>query len=238
VNTDSRRRLVFSFNPRFQHNREGGFQSAFNTSLRFKPVSNVSVTFGPSYNLTRGIQQYVTTVEDATNTAFAGNRYVFSSLVQKTLSMDTRLAITFTPNSTLELYAQPFIATGAYSDFKEFDAPRQRRKSIYGIDRGTIAPTIDAAGLTTSYTVDPDGAGPAQAFSFDNPNFDARSLIGNVVYRWEYRPGSTLYVVWTQARSDRLSYIGNLDFARDRAALFATHPDNIFLVKVNYWLGR
>jgi hypothetical protein len=238
LSSDSRRRLVFNVNPRFQRNQEGGFQSAFNTSLRYKPVSNVSVSFGPSYNYTRGIQQYVTTVEDPTATAFAGNRYVFSSLVQKTLSMDTRLAVTFTPNSTLELYAQPFIATGSYSDFKEFDAPRQRRKSIYGLDRGTIAPTLDADGLTTSYTVDPDGAGPAQAFTFDNPNFDARSLIGNVVYRWEYRPGSTLYVVWTQARSDQLSYIGNLDFARDRAALFATHPDNIFLVKVNYWLGR
>ena len=96
---------------------------------------------------------------------------------------------------------------------------------------------IDADGLVTSYTVDPDAAGPAAPFTFDNPSFDTRSLIGNVVYRWEYRPGSTLYLVWTQSRSDQLSYVGNLDFARDRTALLATHPDNIFLVKVNYWLG-
>ena len=81
-------------------------------------------------------------------------------------------------------------------------------------------------------------AGPAAPFTFDNPSFDTRSLLGNVVYRWEYRPGSTLYLVWTQSRSNELSYIGNLDFARDRSALFSTHPDNIFLVKVNYWLGR
>ena len=133
-------RVVFNVNPRYQRNREGGFQSAVNTSMRWKPVSNVSLSLGPSYNFTRGIQQYVTTIEDATNTAFAGNRYVFSSLVQKTLSMDTRLAVTFTPNSSLELYAQPFIASGDYSDFKEFDAPRQLRKSVYGRDRGTISP--------------------------------------------------------------------------------------------------
>jgi hypothetical protein len=238
VSTDSRRPIVLNLNPRFQRNAEGGFQSAFNTSLRWKPVSNVSLTFGPSYNLTRGIQQYVTTVEDPTATAFSGNRYVFSSLVQKTLSMDTRLAVTFTPNSTLEMYVQPFIASGAYSDFKEFDAPRQLRKSIYGRDRGTITPITGTDGLVTSYSVDPDAAGPADPFTFDNPSFDTRSLIGNVVYRWEYRPGSTLYLVWTQSRSDELSYVGNLDFARDRTALFATHPDNIFLVKVNYWLGR
>lgn len=238
VSTDSRRRVVLNVNPRFQRNSEGGFQSAVNTSVRWKPASSVSLSFGPSYNLTRGIQQYVTSVEDPTATAFAGNRYVFSSLVQKTLSMDTRLAVTFTPNSTLEMYVQPFIASGGYSEFKEFDAPRQLRKSVYGRDRGTIGAIAGADGLITSYTVDPDAAGPAAPFTFDNPSFDTRSLLGNVVYRWEYRPGSTLYLVWTQSRSNELSYIGNLDFARDRSALFATHPDNIFLVKVNYWLGR
>ena len=153
--------------------------------------------------------------------------------------MDTRLAVTFTPNSSLELYAQPFIASGDYSDFKEFDAPRQLQKSVYGRDRGTISRRHGTrAGLVTGYTVDPDGTGPAAAFSFDNPSFDARSLIGNVVYRWEYRPGSTLFLVWTQSRSDQLTDVGTLDFARDRRALFSTHPDNIFLVKLNYWLGR
>ncbi|HKP16009.1 MAG TPA: DUF5916 domain-containing protein [Gemmatimonadaceae bacterium] len=238
VSTDSRQRVVLNVNPRFQRNSEGGFQSAINTQLRLKPASSISLSFGPSYNYTRGVQQYVTSVEDPTATAFAGNRYVFSSLVQKTLSMDTRLAVTFTPTSSLEMYVQPFIASGGYSDFKEFDAPRQVRKSVYGRDRGTITPTTGADGLVTSYTVDPDAAGPAAAFTFDNPSFDTRSLLGNVVYRWEYRPGSTLYLVWTQSRSNELSYIGNLDFARDRSALFSTHPDNIFLVKVNYWLGR
>ena len=238
ISTDSRRGVVFNISPRYQSNREGGFQSAVNTSVRWKPVSNVSLSLGPSYNLTRGIQQYVTTVADPTNAAFAGNRYVFSNLVQKTLSMDTRLAVTFTPNSSLELYAQPFIASGEYSDFKEFNAPRQLGKSVYGRDRGTIAATTGANGLVTGYTVDPDGAGSAAPFSFDNPSFDARSLIGNVVYRWEYRPGSTLFLVWTQSRSDELIDVGTLDFGRDRRALFSTHPDNIFLVKLNWWLGR
>jgi hypothetical protein len=196
------------------------------------------LSLGPSYNFTRGVQQYVTSVEDATATAFAGSRYVFSTLEQKTLSMDTRLGVTFTPTSTLELYVQPFVASGAYSDFKEFDAPRSIRKSVYGRDRGTIAPVLDAGGAVTTYTVDPDAAGPAASFTFDNPNFNRRSLRGNAVYRWEYRPGSTLYVVWTQSRDDELRYVGNFELDRDRTALFATHPDNIFLVKVNWWIGR
>jgi hypothetical protein len=237
VNTDSRRSIVVNVTPRFQRNSEGGFQSRVGTSVRWKPASNVSLSLGPSYELSRGIQQYVTSVADATNTAFYGNRYVVSSLAQKTLSMDTRLAWTFTPTSTLELYAQPFIASGAYSEFKEFNAPRMLQKSVYGRDRGTITPATNANGLVTSYTVDPDAAGPAAPFTFDNPNFTVRSLIGNAVYRWEYRPGSTLYVVWTQSRNDELANVGDLQLGRDRAALFATHPDNIFLVKVNYWLG-
>jgi hypothetical protein len=238
LNTDSRRAVVFSTNPQFNKNSEGAFQSRINASARWKPVSNVSATFGPSFNFSRGMQQYVTSVQDATNTAFFGNRYVLSTLVQKTLSLDTRLAVTFTPTSTLELYVQPFVASGAYGDFKEFNAPRTLQKSIYGRDRGTIAPTRDGSGAVTSYTVDPDAAGPAAPFTFDNPSFNRRSLVGNAVYRWEYRPGSTVYVVWTQSRDDELRNVGDFEFGRDRAALFATHPDNIFLVKVNYWLGR
>ncbi|MDB4881733.1 MAG: hypothetical protein JWL95_499 [Gemmatimonadetes bacterium] len=238
VNSDSRRSVVVGATPRFQRNAEGGFQSQITTSVRWKPVSNVSLSLGPSYTLARAAQQYVTSVSDPTNTAFYGSRYVLSTLAQKTLSLDTRVAMTFSPTSTLELYVQPFIASGAYSEFKEFNAPRTLAKSVYGRDRGTITPTRDAAGAVTSYAVDPDAAGPAASFTFDNPSFNRRSLVGNAVYRWEYRPGSTLYVVWTQSRDDELRNVGDFELGRDRSALFATHPDNIFLVKVNYWLGR
>ena len=238
LSTDSRRAVVFNTNPQFNKNSEGAFQSRINASARWKPVSNVSATFGPSYNFSRGMAQYVTSIADATNTAFFGNRYVLSTLVQKTLSLDTRLAVTFSPTSTLELYVQPFIASGNYSDFKEFDAPRTLHKSIFGRDRGTISATRDASGDVTSYSVDPDAAGPAASFTFDNPSFNRRSLVGNAVYRWEYRPGSTVYVVWTQSRDDELRNVGDFEFGRDRSALFSTHPDNIFLVKVNYWLGK
>ena len=237
-NTDQRARVVVSGNPQFQRNAEGGFQSRANMNVRWKPVSNVSASFGPSYTLSRGVQQYVTTIEDATNTAFYGRRYVLSSLEQKTLSLDTRFTMTFSPTSSLELYAQPFIASGAYSAFKEFDQPRYAKKSVYGQDRGTIVATRNAEGKIVSYTIDPDAAGVAAPFTVGNPDFNVRSLRGNAVYRWEYRPGSTLFFVWTQSRDEFAPYDGSFQFGRDRSALFATHPDNIFLVKLNYWLGR
>ena len=133
---------------------------------------------------------------------------------------------------------QPFIASRRLLRLQGVRrAARTCSKSVYGRDRGTITPTSDADGRDPSYTVDPDAAGPAAPFTFDNPSFDTALAAGQRVYRWEYRPGSTLYLVWTQSRSDELRNVGNFDFARDRSALFATQPDNIFLVKVNYWLG-
>jgi len=86
-------------------------------------------------------------------------------------------------------------------------------------------------------TVDPDGAGPAAPFSFADPNFAARSLRGTAVLRWEYRPGSTIYFAWTQQRSG-VGPEGSLDLTRDQSALLRDPADNVFLVKMNYWLGR
>ena len=97
---------------------------------------------------------------------------------------------------------------------------------------GTGASTIGYAdGL---YTVDPDGAaGPAAEFAFGNPDFNYKSMRGTVVLRWEYRPGSLIYFVWTQNRADYANP-GNLQIGRDLRALFAAPGDNIFLLKVSY----
>ncbi|MEP7000373.1 MAG: DUF5916 domain-containing protein [bacterium] len=238
LSTDSRRPLVASLNTQYARNEEGGFATSHSINARIKPVSNVSASFGPSYGLSTSIAQYVTAIDDPTATAFFGHRYVLSSLNQKTLSLDTRVNVTFTPNATLELYAQPFFASGDYFNFKEFDAPRQLHKSIYGKDRGSVVTTRDASGKETKYTIDPDGlTGPAAPFTIDNPDFNFRSLRGNAVFRWEYNPGSTLYLVWTQDRTDQAA-VGDFDFSRDRSALLTAHPDNIFLIKLSYWLGR
>ena len=83
------------------------------------------------------------------------------------------------------------------------------------------------------YTVDPDGSGPADPFSFYNPDFNFKSLRGTVVLRWEYHPGSILYFVWTQNRRD-FANPGNLNFMRDLGDLFTAPGDNIFLVKFSY----
>jgi hypothetical protein len=183
------------------------------------------------------VRQYVQAVGDPTATAFNGTRYVLSGLNQNTLGMDTRLSVTFSPRMTFELYAQPFFATGKYYGFKEYTAPRSRDVVVYGREAGTIAENRNAEGRVTSYTVDPDGAGTAAPFSIANPDFSFRSLRGNAVFRWEYRPGSTLFFVWTQSRSSS-DASGEFDLGHDARALTSARPDNIFLVKMNWWLAR
>jgi hypothetical protein len=230
ASTDSRKNLVLSTGPSYSCSTEGACDYSVNLDVTYRPVSNVSISLGPMFDHAESSAQYVTAVNDPTAAAFYGRRYAFADLELKTISMNTRLNVTFTPTLTLEVFAQPLISSARYTNFKQFDAPRRLAKSVYGEDVGTI--TRDGS----SYTVDPDGNGPAEPFTFDDPDFNFRSLRGNAVLRWEFQPGSTLYLVWTQSRSDTAP-VGDMDFDRDVRALFDTHADNIFLLKVNYWLG-
>ncbi len=239
ISTDARQRAVFDFTVQAAKGIGANTHTLIlQPGVALKPAANVFISLTPSYIVDESPEQYVETVPDATATSFYGNRYVFAFIKTHTLSLDTRVNWTFTPNLTLQLFAQPFIASGAYSSFREFAAPRTARKLIYGQDIGTIvrAPATPTSGAT--YTVDPDGAaGPALPFTFGDPDFTFRSLIGNAVLRWEYRPGSTVFFVWTQNRTGSDTN-GQFDFATERTAIFRDRPTNVFQVKVNYWLGR
>jgi hypothetical protein len=238
VSTDPRDRAVFNIaiegGPGV-----GGRTHTFSVApgVALKPASSVFISLTPTFRSDEDDAQYVTTQVDPTATAFYGSRYVFAYLRSTTWSLDTRVNWTLTPNLTLQLYAQPYFSSGDYSSFREFSAPHTLDKVVYGKDLGAItrAPAVGATGA--SYTVDPDGAGPARPFSFGDPNFSYRSLIGNAVVRWEYRPGSTVFFVWTQTRAGT-DAVGDFDFTRDRIALLRDRPTNIFQIKMNYWFGR
>ena len=234
ISTDARATAVFDVqvqggagigsDTRFMNIRPG---------IALKPASNVFVQLSPSWAYDETEAQYVTAVDDATATDFFGTRYVFGFITTRTVSLTTRVNWTFTPDLTLQLFAQPFIASGDYSDFREFAAPRSGDHVVYGADAGTIS--YDEPSNT--YDVDPDGAGPAAPFSFENPDFTTSALRGTAVLRWEYRPGSTLFFVWTQQRSG-FDPVGTFDFADARAAIFDEPPMNVFQIKATYWFGR
>jgi hypothetical protein len=236
VSTDARQRAVFDVT--FEGSRGVSAPTHmfyFAPGVALKPAASVFIQLSPGYSADEDAAQYVTSVRDPSLTAFDGTRYVFAFIRTKTVSFDTRVNWTLKPDLTLQLYAQPFFASGAYSGFREFAAPRTLKKLEYGKDIGSIVP---AGG---GYEIDPDstvaGNGPAKRFSIDNPNFSYGSLRGTAVLRWEYRPGSTMFFVWTQQRDGTLPD-GDYRFSRDYSQLFSDRPDNVFLIKATWWIGR
>jgi len=193
--------------------------------------------------LERNDQQWVRQVDDPLMTATYGKRYVFGRIDQHVLGAELRVDWTFTPKLTLQAYLQPFLAVGHYDAFKELAAPKSFLYNLYGDGAwgrvpagggGANGSTIGYDAESDAYTVDPDGAaGAAEPFTIWNPDFNYKSLRGTVVLRWEYRPGSLLYLVWTQNRADYANP-GELRLGRDLGALFSAPGDNIFLLKVSY----
>jgi len=230
VQTDTRKVLAADAAMQLGWNAEGARDRHLEAGIIVRPASNLTVRLGPMIDRWQATAQYVTAVPDPTATAFYGTRYVFADLTQKTLGFDIRASAAFTPTLTFDLYVQPLIASGEYTNFKQFVQPREMAKQVYGRDVGTIAREDGG------YVVDPDGDGPAAPFTFGDPNFNFRSLRGNAVLRWEFRPGSTLYFVWTHQRSN-VEPIGGIDLSHDLEALFDAPADNVFLVKLSYWIG-
>ena len=231
VTTDDRKRVFGWGNAYLWRDGAGGWTAAGNASLSIKPAPGIKVRVGPYVEVAQYRAQPVTRVSDPLATATYGRRYVFASLEQVTTSLSTRLDWTFSPRLSLQLYGQLFVGSGDYYNFKELEAPRTFDFIQYGLDRGTIG--RDSTGL---YTVEPDGSGPAQPFTFYDPNFNDRSLRGTAVLRWEYRPGSTVYLAWQHRRSDSAP-VGDFSLDRDLAALFDAGATNVLVLKATYWLG-
>jgi hypothetical protein len=231
VNTDTRRPVVLNFGSTYAHDVLDGYFKGLNLSLDLRPSSNVHLNFGPNWGRLHDIEQLVRTVADPLATDTYGRRYVLATLTQNTLSLDTRMDVTFSPTLSFVMYVQPFVSAGSYGDFKELAQPGTYQFNRYGADQ------IDYDAANSRYVIDPDGTGAAPSFTVNQPNFNVRSLRGNAVMRWDYRPGSSLYFVWQQERSG-FAPIGEFDGRRDVNAIFRTIPTNVFLVKATYWIGK
>jgi hypothetical protein len=134
--------------------------------------------------------------------------YVFGRLKQRTVAFTFRVNYTLTPNLSIQTYAEPFVSAGAYTNFRELTDPR-------------------AVNYADRY----------QAYAYgSNPDFNYRSFRTTNVLRWEYKPGSALFVVWQQGRQDSLSR-GDFQFGRDFGGVFSAPAHNVFLVKLSYWLN-
>jgi len=227
LNSDSRKPVVLqgSFSYEWLHNNSHQWLADF--SVRWKPMSNLSLSVGPQLGREVDETEWVKRVADPLMTETYGVRYVFGRLDQKIVAAEIRVNWIFTPKLSLQAYLQPFIAVGKYDRFKQLNRPRVYDYLVFGENGSTI---VEGDG---EYIVDPDGSGQAPSFSIYNPDFNYKSMRGTVVLRWEYKPGSLLYLVWTQNRAD-YSYPGDFSLGRDLGNLFTAPGDNIFLVKFSY----
>lgn len=226
VSSDPRKAIVVNFGNFTQAGPGSGSSLQFFGELAIKPRPNIELSFGPGVSFDKSEAQFLGRVTDPAATETYGARYVFASVDQTTISMDTRINYTFTPGLSLQVFAQPFVATGDFGPAKEFAKPRTFDFLIYGQDIGVIE----------NGRIYPTGTGGAVSFPVPQPNFNVGSLRGNAVLRWEWRPGSTMYLAWQQTRSD-FAPIGDFEFRRDFDNVFGARPDNIFLVKLSYWLN-
>jgi len=172
-------------------------------------------------------RQYLATLPGRRAEVFR-QRYIFGVPRNTQLSMQLRASYTFKPDLTLDVYAEPFTASGRYDRFGETLAARDPGLRIYGTDGTTIERLLDGRSLVT------DGD---DTFMLRNYDFNVRSFRSNVVLRWEWRPGSTLFVVWQQNRESRFDE-GQPVGPADLFESLSVPGDNILAVKTTLWVSR
>jgi len=231
LSSDRRKNFVYRITGGYLKDDLGGYSRSIKFNVQWKPNTQLSLSFEPTYKVQLNTRQWVGKFKDLLAKNTYGKRYVFSNLNQESLSASIRMNWSFTPTLSLQLYLQPLLAIGKYSNFKELKRPRTMEVNNYG----TNGSTINFNSETNTYEVDPDGNGQANSFSFRNPDFNYKSLRGTVVLRWEVLPGSIFYLVWTQDRANYLNP-GELRFGRDFSNLLDSESNNIFLAKFSYWL--
>jgi hypothetical protein len=137
--------------------------------------------------------------------------YILGNLKMDEVAITLRMNLTLTRDLSIQFYGMPYIAAGRYSDFREVVRPH--------------APNYA------------DRFAPFDYLQYENPDFNFKQFNSNLVFRWEYSPGSTIYLVWSRGATDFEEEFGEFDFRRDMNTLFSTAGDNTFLVKINKWFS-
>jgi hypothetical protein len=216
-----------SVDVRYGRDEDDGLTARGEATISVQPTPAWLLSVNPLYEHLVDTQQYVSTVNGGGAETY-GKRYVFAHVDRHTYSAKIRMNYTFKPDLNLDLYAEPFAASGRYDDFGELAAAGSRATRVYGVAEGTTLVTQPDGTHTVT-----DGAA---AFTIRNVDFNVLSFRSNLVLRWEWRPGSTLYVVWQQDRSSREA-IGLRATAGDLWDSFSAPGRNFVAVKASFWLA-
>jgi hypothetical protein len=215
----------------FGNNNWGGeryfHKGSYTLMMTIRPLNTLSITLLPSYSVNNHELQYVTRQE-----LNGDSRYIFGTIDQKVLSMSLRINYNITPDLTIQYWGQPFTASGDYSEFKMITDSKAGQFA----DRYHIYTTDQIELVDGTYRVD-ENMDSNIDYTFGNPDFTVDEWLSNLVVRWEFMPGSTAYLVWSQTRN---SWLPNGDFELwDSLDNMFTEQKatNIFLVKFSYRFG-
>ena len=234
--TDNRKKIRANFENWFFT----GFQnsersSGYSLSVTYRPANAVTISVAPNLEFSDNRQQYVTrrSYNDEA-------RYITARIQQTTYSMVVRLNYVITPNLTIEYYGQPFISKGEYSEFKRITkaGAEEYTDRFHIFDKNEISFETERDPVTNKitdswYDVDENNDGSVD-YSFGNPDFNFAQFRSNMVLRWEYIPGSTLFLVWTQNKEDQVPIGDRNGFRHLSKSLIDRTPHNIFLIKYTY----
>jgi hypothetical protein len=209
-NSDSRRPVSYGMWVNMNYGDEGRtLGTSLSPYVSLRFSTRMQATLGPNVFWGKDNTQWFGNFTDASNLM----HYTFAHLDQHQVSLSTRIDYALTKDLTFEFYGQPFVATGIYTKIRETSA------------------TPGAASYDARFLPYTPPAGTDTAFK-------TIQLRSNSVLRWEYRPGSTLYLVWTHGREDDTNQYSDRPWMTDYSDLFRIHPTNTFLITVAYWMNR
>jgi hypothetical protein len=227
IQTDTRKPVWFFLNTWADHAfASGEIDGGVELDATIQARSNLDIFVGPSIYKRNDPMQYIDQEPDMTGVT----HFIFGRIHETDLSMTLRVNWTFSPHLTLQAYAQPYIASGNYNELKDVDNPGARAYA----DRFHVLDRNEAMLADGTYHV---LRATGAAFSFDQPDFNFRQLRSTVVLRWEYRPGSTVFAIWSHGQTSDDLDDGRFRFGRDVTDLATAASDNIVMVKATYWIG-
>jgi hypothetical protein len=206
----------------------GGLGGNVNPLVTVQARSNLDLSIGPSFSGQVVDNQYVDELQDS----MGEPHYLVARIRQVTTALTLRANYTYSPAFSVQLYAQPFVGTGRYHEYKEVVAPQAKEYAdrFDFVRQGEFMDDDDG-----NRAVDQNRDGIAD-FTFEKPDFNLRELRTNLVLRWEYRPGSALFLIWSHGRTSE-SPDGRYILSSDLSALADEPGEHVILAKLNYWLG-
>lgn len=223
MNTDLSKKFQVKLSANRASARNDNFRNSFVEATAIViPYNVLKLSASVNYSENMDNLQYVDTKVLAT-----GNKYILGHLNQKTLGATFRIDYNITPDLSIQYYGSPFASVGKYSKLKEVTNPKADSYS----DRFKY---LNAQLVGNTYQVQATSTTPA--YSVDNPDFTFNQFRSNLVFRWEYKPGSQLYFVWSNERTNSLNEC-NSSVGDAMGDLRNVKPVNIFLVKLSYWFS-